>query len=75
MESQKELQPHFPFVIYQVLASCIRLMVEFQQHLTTVTAIELGLPQDLRIMMVVRAVNIYKRFVTQLELKIDSGSP
>ena len=75
MEAQKELQPHFPFVIYQVLSLCIRLMVDFQQHLTTVSALELDMPGDLRITMVVRAVNIYKRFVTQLELKIDSGSP
>ena len=75
MKAQKELQPHFPFVIYQVLSSCIHLMVDFQQHLTTVSALELDITGDLRIAMVVRAVNIYKRFVTQLELKIDSGSP
>ena len=75
MEAQKELQPHFPFVIYQVLSSCIRLMVDFQQHLTTVSALEHDKLGDLRIGMIIRAVNIYKRFSTQLELKIDSGSP
>ena len=50
-------------------------MVDFQQHLTSVSALEHDKLGDLRIGMIIRVVNIYKRFATQLELKIDSGSP
>ena len=44
-------------------------------NMTTVTAIENGDPLKLRHRMVEKAINVYKRFTTQLELKIDSGSP
>ena len=48
-------------------------MVEFQQNLTMVTAIENNDPSKLRIRMVERAINVYKRFANELELKIDGG--
>ena len=40
-----------------------------------VTAIENNDQSKLRIRMVERAINVYKRFANEFELKIDGGEP
>ena len=61
-EDHSDSQPHFPFVVYQILASCVRNVVQFQQDLTTISELENDSPGTIVTTLIVQCLRLYNRF-------------
>ena len=63
-------QPHFPFVVYQILALCVRKVVQFQQDLTTILELETDSPGNITF----GCIRLFNRFRETLKHKIDTDA-